>query len=129
MKYQTLWNMTLDQGGATIRIADYPDAIIIPKVGYAVANGSQGIQLLVPRPEFRNDPDFTEAFDNVVDKALVYFPKIGAKFLGTWIDDHKMFIEPVRVIKTKDYATGLADGLGEKAVYDLAAGKSIFLKT
>ena len=130
MKYQTLYDLTMDQGGATIRVKDYPEKIVMPKVGYAVGNSADAIILLTPKPEFRNDPDFTQPFDQAVDRVLYYIGHIplDAEYLGTWVDAGEMYIEPVDVFARKDFALGVAWARGEKAIYDIAKQKDIRIK-
>lgn len=129
MKYEALYRLTLSEGGATVRLKDYPEQILMPVKGYAVAVGTEGITLLEPKPEFVMDPDFTEAFDNVIEKALTYFPSIGAEYLGTWVNDGKIYIDPVFVFASKDVAIGFALRGGELAIYDLAKQREISVRS
>lgn len=126
MIYRTLYEITIKEGGATVKLPDYPDAIIMPKVGYAVARGDEGMAINNAIPEGQ----MTQlVFDDTVDRLLGYFKEKGYGYLGTWRHDNVIHIEPVEVFKNKDFAMGFATRGNEKAIYDLANKKEIFLKT
>lgn len=126
MKYQALYNYTVKEGGATIRLADYPEKIVMPTVGYAVARGDEGMAIPNAVPEGSGTQLL---FDDTVDRLLGYFDAKGYGYLGTWRHDNVIHVEPVEVFKNKDFAMGFATRGGEKAIYDLALKKEIFLKS
>lgn len=119
MKYEALYNYTIEHGGATIRLKDYPEMLVMPTKGYAVGEGAIGYVV----PFDGADP---ETFDVTIERALAWFAEHGGiEFLGTWIDDGVLYVDPVHVFTRKDFALGVAWAWGERAVYDFEAGKSI----
>jgi hypothetical protein len=122
MKYQALYDLTLAQGGVTLRVKDYPEQIVMPTKGYAVGNGAKGIALT-----FGSD---LEAFDVSVERVIAQTKLIGADYFGTWIDTstQQLYIDPVNVFASKDFALGVAFERGELAVYDLDKQREIRIK-
>jgi hypothetical protein len=121
MKYRALYDYTVKNGGVTFRVKDYPEKIVMPAKGYVVGGYGDNATAIF-------DVDDTEAFDESIDRFLFHSRNDGYKYIGTWINEGKVYIENVEVLKNKDFAMGTAYGRGEKAVYDLAAKKEIFLK-
>lgn len=124
MKYEALYRLTTEQGGATVRIKDYPETIIVPTKGFAVGEGENGMILVsegIPEVDERR-------FDAGIDWALENFPVWGVEYLGTWVDGTQLYIDPVNVFASRDFAMGVAFARGEQAIFDLAAKKTIALR-
>ena len=119
MKYEALYNLTLEQGGATVRIADYPEQMVMPTKGFAVGNRSEAIV------SDKNSDDIKERFDTAVERLLPWAKEIDVDYLGTWVDGDLIHVEPVDVFASKDFALGVAFARGEDAIYSLADQKEI----
>lgn len=124
MKYGALYRLTIEQGGATVRIKDYPQSIVVPVRGFAVGDGGNGIILAsegIPEVDERR-------FDQAIDWALATLPEQGFEFLGTWVQGIELYIDPVNVFASREFALGVAFARGEQAIFDLAAKKTIALR-
>lgn len=118
MKYERLYDYTIENGGATVRVADYPEKMIVPVVGYAVATK---ISIPVRRDEF-----LLESFDTAVDRIIAQSK--GKGYLGTWVRDiETILVEWVEVFANKSFAMGVAYGRNEEAVFDLDKKREIYL--
>lgn len=125
MKYEQLYKLTMEQGGATVRVKDYPETIMVPKVGFAVGNSSDSIIIPVNDTEHF---DHVQAFDQVVTKQLAMARQYGVGYIGTWLNDGFIHVDLVDVFKNRDFALGVGWARGEQAIYDLAEGKEIALR-
>jgi hypothetical protein len=117
MKYEALYDLTITQGGATVRAEDYPSKIVMPKTGYAVATSGTTVE-----------QDDKEAFDVVVDKMIAWCRETEVAYFGTWVHDGLIYVDGVEVFASKEFALGVAYARGELAIYDIAAGKEIAIK-
>lgn len=124
MKYEALYRLTTEQGGATVRLKDYPDQIVMPQKGFAVGDGAIGIvfgSTGIPEVDEGN-------FDRAIDRALSNFPGQGYDHFGTWIDGEMLYIDPVNVFASKEFALGVAFERGEQAIFDLTAKRTIQIR-
>lgn len=118
MKYEALYNLTLEQGGATVRVKDYPDAIVMPAKGFAVGNWQESVVTFIDQT----------AFDDAVDRMLDWVANSDIEYFGTWLRGDVIEIDPVDVFASREFALGVAYGRGEQAIYDLANKKEIYLR-
>jgi hypothetical protein len=119
MKYETLYKLTLTEGGVTFKVKDYPDKIAMPSKGFAVGVSCEGLIVI--------DVDSTK-FDDAVDRLLDRAKELGIEHMGTWLNEGSIYIDLVEVFANKTFALGVAYGTGELAIYDLGAGKDIPIK-
>jgi hypothetical protein len=124
MKYEQLYRLTLENGGATVRVKDYPEKIVSPTKGFAVGNNSEALVLHNAR-----GPQAPKIFDNFIDRQLIWASGSGEfEYLGTWLDGDELYVEPVDVFADKSFALGVAWARGEKAAFDLENKKEIRIK-
>jgi hypothetical protein len=124
LKYEALYRLTTEQGGATVRLKDYPETIAFPTKGFAVGDGQNGMVLVS-----EGIPEVDEArFDAAIDWALAEFPGWDFEYMGTWIDGTQLYVDPVNVFASRDFAMGVAFERGEQAIFDLANKKTIQIR-
>jgi hypothetical protein len=126
VEYQTLYDHTIEHGGATVDMKDGSlvgfqkvgdDVVAVPKSGFVVGTYDGSFAVV--------KTDDTEAFDTAIDRLLTQAPRLGAGHIGTWVSEGDIYIDPVRVFANRDIAIGYAMGTGQKAIYDLANGVDI----
>lgn len=121
MKYQALYDYTIANGHAIVRVKDYPEKIVMPAVGFVVGGAGAWVYALA---------DDTEAFDNNVERILLSAHRMGHEFMFTSHHDDKIIVEVANVYSPRnfEFAKGVAFGRQEAAVYDIAAKKGIVLR-
>jgi hypothetical protein len=105
---------TVQDGGGTFDARTL--APVAPTEGYAVGLGD-GSKVL--------------ANSTAADIAVVIYRAVqankSAPYVGTWIDDAVIYIDPVVILQSLQDALTLARALGEKAIYSFATGESVTL--
>jgi len=108
---------TMKQGGGTYR-ADLRGKAELPDTGYMVGNGKIAqLQLPVTSPN-----QITYALDRASEACV--FPN---EYVGTWVDNHVMYIDVSLYVAEKFDAIELCRNHGETAYYDIAKGESVTL--
>jgi hypothetical protein len=141
VKYEALYKYTIENGGATVELAQYPEKLVMPTKGYAVslAKGTWGKVL----------GKDAELFDVMVERALVQFPRDYpmATHLGTWLNDDIIHIDPIFVSRAtrvvnclhsqpedivvevgRDVAIGIALATNQESIFDLRNQKVIYVR-
>lgn len=96
---------TLANGGATVRAED-GEAYTGP--GYAVATGPQTFVAMTGGQQIAQ-----WAFNLILDNCLRQNPK----FIGTWVDANKIFVEPAAIAQSLVEALLIAKEHNQKAIY------------
>jgi hypothetical protein len=89
-----------------------------PRAGYVVANG---------RDEQTTDLDFDiwQTVHTYVTEHTSALAQTGA-YLGAWVDDGYLVLDVVSVLPERNVALNLARDNGERAIFDLATGSTLW---
>jgi hypothetical protein len=110
--YDIILIHTMRNGGGTF----FPDGeAYSPESGYAVGQFS-GTYALVPLD------DIPDNFDGAIKSLQLAFPNL---FIGTWVHDGYIHIDPVEIVSNRANALAAARKRNQKAIYDFSTGETI----
>lgn len=102
-------SITMTRGGGTF---DRRGALIEREKGFVVGlhNGTWVIM----------EPSESESAYGHFKSLLGYFP---GDFIGTWLNNGKIYIDPVRIYDNRESAEQMGRYLGQKAIYSFESGE------
>ena len=111
MSINSLLRLTIENGGGTF---DRNLESVAPETGFAVGmvDGTHTILHL----------EDLESLDHSVMAILIQFP---AAFVGTWLNDGKIHLDPVIIVQNRTDAIEMARKFNQKAIYNFSTGETI----
>lgn len=112
----------LDNEGATVSVVAKPD----PTSGYVVANGrDETTSDLDGTPDTIARETVARLIGAYVESHRSALAQTGA-YLGAWVDDGYLVLDVVNVLPERNVALNLARERGERAIFDLSAGETLW---
>lgn len=113
MRSLDLYRETIASGGGTLHASTLDP--IRPSSGWAVA--------IVPNDgSIQCDADNAAAF--MVGIARLHADYPATPYIGTWVNDGTIYIDPVVILPDRESVIALARALGQLAVYNFATGEA-----
>ncbi len=114
MKTDNIINETIRNGGGTFDPKTGEQ--VRPRSGYAVG-AVEGTAIIVS----------IENADLIGDAAKIVAKRFPGAWLGTWVSDGKVHIDPVIWVPSLDVATKLGKKTNQESIWDFASGDEVIL--
>lgn len=111
MSVNSLLRLTIENGGGTF---DRNLELVTPEKGFAVGIFT-GTFIII-------DLEDLEPLNSTVSFILDEFP---AAYVGTWVNDGKIHLDPVVIILDRTDAIEMAKKFNQKAIYNFETGETI----
>jgi hypothetical protein len=95
--------------------------------GYGVGGAVAGSPVVMFRPK-----SVTRMAEHLADFAHQYREKLGdeypMRYIGTWCHEGRVYLDVSDILFDRDEALGLARERGEKAIFEYATGRTIYVE-